>query len=180
MGGYFSNRWNWHSTKPDADPLCFVDVRYLARHGFFAAPPDQWRTFTITCEPTGSIEIHVVGVEGGQPPEVELDYRFRRFDSEPWTPVRERIKLDLHLMQLRRRAAMVLLSRLLETESGAALGARPLPVQRLQRCRLHKHPGRSARPHVPQGARRPPEARRRTRPGLGSAAKAKRDALDNL
>lgn len=98
MGGYFSTRWGWHRTKPGTDPLLFIDIRYLARHGYLDAPAGKIYARSLSWssrgKPSGWIMVHVTGADDGMPWDIELVYQVRTYDHEPWTPVRETIDLD--------------------------------------------------------------------------------------
>jgi hypothetical protein len=41
MGGYGSTRWGWRSTRATTDEFPALDVRALARRGYFSAGPGQ-------------------------------------------------------------------------------------------------------------------------------------------
>ncbi len=94
MGGFGSTRWLWSMTRQTTDDLLALDVRFLARHGYFVAGPGELAAGVVTWTWRG----HVTGLinvehRGGDPDAVTLDYRVRR-PGEGWRLVRERIALD--------------------------------------------------------------------------------------
>ncbi len=94
MGGFGSTRWLWSMTKQTTDDLLVLDVRFLARHGYFAAGPGELAAGVVTWTWRGHVS-GLINVEhrGGDPDAVTLDYRVRR-PGEDWRLVRERIALD--------------------------------------------------------------------------------------
>ena len=70
-----------------------LDVRWLARQGYLA--PDTSGVYAVAWSrgdrPAGDI---LVRSDADRPGELVLDYRTRRYEGEPWAPVRENIPLD--------------------------------------------------------------------------------------
>ena len=96
MGGFGSGRsWRRRQARETTDPLPFLDVRYLARHGYLAAGPGREAVGTVAWsrrgQPCGNI---VVRHRGDDPDALLLAYRTRRHAGEAWQPVRERVVLE--------------------------------------------------------------------------------------
>ena len=95
MGGIGSGRWGWERTRETTESLLWLDVRYLARRGLFSARPGQLATDSVEWsrggKPSGDIRVVYAGDD---PDAVMLDYRVRVDASEPWVPVRERVRLE--------------------------------------------------------------------------------------
>ena len=93
MGGDGSGRWGGHRAKPDTDGLLTLDVRWLARQGYLA--PNASGAYSVAWSrgdrPAGAI---LLRYDADRPDELVLDYRTRRHEGGPWTPVRETVPLD--------------------------------------------------------------------------------------
>lgn len=91
MGGYFSTRWNWESTRADTDGLLRLDVRSLNRAGALrpgAVSTTSW--IRGDGETTGNIVTHM-NRDGDC---LTLDYKTRTSRETDWTPYKEAIWLD--------------------------------------------------------------------------------------
>jgi hypothetical protein len=94
MGGYGSTRWSWRSTRATTDEFLALDVRTLARRGYFSVKPGDVATGTEGWRCDGE-EIGRVGLHyrSDMPHVMTLEYRLRR-PGEDWHTVRERVGLD--------------------------------------------------------------------------------------
>jgi hypothetical protein len=93
MGGFGSTRWGWRTTRATTDGLLALDVRSLARYGYFAAGSGEvitgseaWRYHG---EEVGRIGVHY---RGDDPQAVNLEYQAYR-PGEAWQTIRERVEL---------------------------------------------------------------------------------------
>src|SRR5215210_7714762 len=94
MGGFGSTRWGWRSTRATTDEFLALDVRALARRGYFAAKPGAVVTgieaWICAGEEVGRVSVYY----GGDVPHfMTLEYRVRRPDEE-WHTIRERVGLE--------------------------------------------------------------------------------------
>ena len=94
MGGYGSTRWGWRSTRATTDEFLALDVRALARRGYFAAKPGAVVTgieaWICAGEEVGRVSVYY----GGDVPHfMTLEYRVHRPDEE-WHTIRERVGLE--------------------------------------------------------------------------------------
>jgi hypothetical protein len=94
MGGYGSTRWGWRSTRATTDEFPALDVRALARRGYFSAGPGQVAEGIEVWSSQGS-EVGRISVEfrGDDPHIITLEYQVRR-PEEDWYAVQERVGLD--------------------------------------------------------------------------------------
>ncbi len=94
MGGYGSTCWGWRSTRATTDEFLALDIRALARRGYFTAEPGEVATgieaWSCDGEEVGRVGIHY---RGDVPHVMILEYRVRRHD-EDWRTIREQIGLD--------------------------------------------------------------------------------------
>jgi hypothetical protein len=76
MGGYGSTRWRWRSTRATTDQFLALDIRLLARHGFFTADHGDVVRGTISWTALGE-ERGQIGIEyaGATPQSITLHYR---------------------------------------------------------------------------------------------------------
>ena len=91
MGGYGSGaRWGAKATTGQALRL---DVRWLARQGFFQPNTMSWMPLYWTCngKPSGDIQ---ASYDDRQPDELILTYRTRARGETGWIDVREVIRLE--------------------------------------------------------------------------------------
>ena len=91
MGGYGSGeRWG---AKATTDHALRLDVRWLARQGFFQPNTTSWMPVSWTCNgrPSGDIQARY---DDRQPDELILTYRTRARGETDWTDVREVIRLE--------------------------------------------------------------------------------------
>ena len=91
MGGYGSGtRWGAKATTGQALRL---DVRWLARQGFFQPNTMSWMPLNWTCngKPSGDIQAFY---DADRPDELILTYRARARGQTDWTDVREVIRLE--------------------------------------------------------------------------------------
>ena len=94
MGGYGSTRWEWRSTRATTDEFPALDIRALARRGYFSTESGAivtgFEAWSYDGEEVGRIGVHY----GGDVPHVmTLEYRVHRPD-EKWNTIRERVGLD--------------------------------------------------------------------------------------
>src|SRR6188472_1232360 len=75
MGGYGSTRWGWRSTRATTDTVLALDIRLLARHGFFTADRGDVVRGAISWISSGE-ETGRIGVEyaGANPQRITLHY----------------------------------------------------------------------------------------------------------
>jgi hypothetical protein len=94
MGGYGSTRWGWRSTRATTDEFPALDVRALARRGYFSAGPGHVAGGVEIWSSRGS-EVGRIGVvfRGNDPHIITLEYQVRRTGEEGDT-IRERVGLD--------------------------------------------------------------------------------------
>lgn len=94
MGGYGSSRWGWQQTRADTDGLLWLDVRTLARWGFFSVRPGQIACGPVSWSRRGEITDWItVRYDGNDPDAVSLDYSTRPWGELAWQSVHERIAL---------------------------------------------------------------------------------------
>src|SRR5215207_5057268 len=91
MGGYGSTRWGWRSTRATTDEFLALDVRALARRGYFSAEAGAVATgieaWSCDGEEVGRVGVHY---RGEDPHVITLEYRVRRSDEDGHT-IRERV-----------------------------------------------------------------------------------------
>lgn len=93
MGGYGSTRWGRHPTKVDTDGLPKLDVRWLARQGYL--DPNTAGVYAVAwTRGDASAGDILVCFDADRPDELDLDYRVRWSEGDPWQTVRERVPLD--------------------------------------------------------------------------------------
>jgi hypothetical protein len=94
MGGYGSTRWGWRSTRATTGEFLALDVRALARRGYFTTEPGAVVTGIEAWSYDGE-EVGRVGVRycRDDPHVITLEYRVRRPDEDGYT-VQERVGLD--------------------------------------------------------------------------------------
>src|SRR5688572_15641930 len=94
MGGHGSTRWGWRSTRATTDAFLALDVRALARRGYFSAGPGEVATgieaWSCDGEEVGGVGVHYCG---DVPHAMILEYRVRRAE-EDWYIIREWVGLD--------------------------------------------------------------------------------------
>src|SRR3954469_13989352 len=83
MGGYGSTRWGWRSTRAMTDEFLTLDIRTLARSGYFSAEAGAVVTGIEAWSCEGE-EVGRVGVQyGGDVPDAMIrEYRVRRSDED--------------------------------------------------------------------------------------------------
>jgi hypothetical protein len=94
MGGYGSTRWGWRSTRATTDEFPALDVRALARRGYFSIGPGETAKGVEIWTSRGSV-VGQISVEyrGADSQIVTLEYRVRRA-AEDWRAIQERVGLD--------------------------------------------------------------------------------------
>src|SRR3954466_12861038 len=94
MGGYGSTRWNCHATRATTDELLALDVRTLARRGYFDVEPGEVATGIEAWSHSGR-EVGRIDVEyrGDAPLAMTFAYRAHRPGKE-WRTIRERVELN--------------------------------------------------------------------------------------
>jgi hypothetical protein len=94
MGGYGSTRWGWRSTRATTDEFLALDVRALARRGYFSPEPGAVVTgvevWSCDGKEVGRIGLHYCG---DVPHAMILEYRVRRPGAD-WHTIRERVGLN--------------------------------------------------------------------------------------
>src|SRR4051812_467987 len=75
MGGYGSTRWGWRSTRATTDAVLALDIRVLARHGFFTADHGDVVRGTISWTALGKERGRIgVAYAGATPQRITLHY----------------------------------------------------------------------------------------------------------
>src|SRR5215207_8028593 len=76
MGGYGSTRWGWRLTRATTDEFLALDIRVLARHGYFTAKHGDVARGTIFWTSLGE-ETGQIGVEyaGANPRRITFHYQ---------------------------------------------------------------------------------------------------------
>jgi hypothetical protein len=90
MGGFFSTRWNYTSTRAETDGLLFLDAADLRRMGSLTAGAHAWQQWT---NGRGEIVGSIRTVTNAARDTLTLVYSIRR-QGEAWQPVREEIRLQ--------------------------------------------------------------------------------------
>jgi hypothetical protein len=94
VGGYGSTRWGWRSTRVTTDEVPALDVRALARRGYFSAGPGHVAEGLEVWSSRDSA-VGRIGVEfrGDEPHVITLEYHVCRSEEDRYT-IRERVGLD--------------------------------------------------------------------------------------
>ena len=136
MGGYGSTRWGWRSTRATTDEFLALDIRLLARRGYFTAEPGDVVRGTISWT-AWARRAGRIGVEyaGATPQRITLQYCVHG-PGEQMPDVTESIAVGRTACHFGGRTGVVRLPRVRHATGDASCGRRRVPVPRLPRPRL--------------------------------------------